>query len=49
MQMTPGISFKEAFLYRLRPGFTGMLHWKWPMIPVITGSALTGFLWKMIF
>lgn len=26
--------------------FTGMIRYKWGMIPVITGSALAGFIWK---
>ncbi len=28
--------------------FVGMQYWKWPMIPVIAGSALAGFIWKTI-
>lgn len=28
--------------------FIGMLHLKWGMIPVITGSALMGYVWKII-
>jgi hypothetical protein len=26
--------------------FTGMMRYKWGMIPVIGGSALAGFIWK---
>jgi chromate transporter len=29
--------------------FIGMLRFKWGMIPVIIGSALAGFVWKLIF
>lgn len=28
--------------------FTGMLRFKWPMIPVIVGSAGSGLIWKML-
>jgi chromate transporter len=28
--------------------FAGMLRFKWGMIPVIVGSALAGFVWKMV-
>ncbi|HSB33084.1 MAG TPA: chromate efflux transporter [Nitrospirota bacterium] len=28
--------------------FLGMQYWKWPMIPVIAGSALAGLIWKTI-
>jgi chromate transporter len=28
--------------------FIGMQYWKWPMIPVIAGSAAAGYIWKMI-
>jgi chromate transport protein ChrA len=27
--------------------FVGMIRFKWGMIPVIIGSALVGFIWKM--
>jgi chromate transporter len=27
--------------------FVGMVRFKWGMIPVIAGSALAGFIWKM--
>ena len=27
--------------------FVGMLRFKWGMIPVIIGSALAGYVWKM--
>lgn len=29
--------------------FAGMLRFKWGMIPVIIGSALAGFIWRMFF
>jgi chromate transporter len=28
--------------------FTGMLRYKWGMIPVIVGSAAAGFIWKAV-
>ncbi len=28
--------------------FIGMQYGKWPMIPVIAGSAVAGYIWKMI-
>jgi chromate transporter len=28
--------------------FAGMMRYKWGMIPVIIGSALTGFIWKTV-
>ncbi len=28
--------------------FVGMTRYKWPMIPVIVGSALAGLIWKMV-
>jgi chromate transporter len=29
--------------------FIGMMRFKWGMIPVIVGSALAGYVWKLIF
>jgi len=28
--------------------FIGMMRYKWGMIPVIAGSAVTGFVWKIL-